>query len=190
MASADKYLADKYLADLVVESAAASAESLLQPLPGSPARPAAAPVYGPHEKPQQQQHTSNASSHVMSAMLSATDVSTVRRRRSQDGWVPPEAGQNEEAWRWFAELDADRSGALEKPEFELLLKKVGLKLKPEEVRTAFREMDVNRQNAVSFLSFVNWWTAAKARQIREQRQVSAMTKSLVPPHSANTAYKR
>jgi Ca2+-binding EF-hand superfamily protein len=53
----------------------------------------------------------------------------------------------------FKFMDADESNAIDFSEFKDVVKKLGVSVTTEQVRTLFRKYDVNRNNSLSFGEF-------------------------------------
>lgn len=53
------------------------------------------------------------------------------------------------------EYDKDKSGALDRLEFEEMLSKLGIFLKTQELATVYNQFDKNKDGTISYLEFIN-----------------------------------
>ena len=57
----------------------------------------------------------------------------------------------------FDEVDEDGDQRLQFAEFSQLLDDLGVDMQSEELRAGFRKIDVNRDGAIDFKEFLDWW---------------------------------
>ncbi len=59
----------------------------------------------------------------------------------------------------FDKFDKDTTGALDFEEFGLLLRSLGLELRPQQRRNGFDKIDSDGSGQIGFEEFAAWWDA-------------------------------
>ena len=70
-------------------------------------------------------------------------------------------GDQARARRLFELLDTNGSGMLERPELEVMVKQLGMKMKKKDMDEAMLEMDKKSLGFVKFPNFAKWWGKQK-----------------------------
>lgn len=73
---------------------------------------------------------------------------------------------NQDAFRWFCELDEDDSGGLDFDEFFQLVKKLGLKNGKKQMKKIFGSLDPLEKGFLTFPEFAEWFNAFLEKQRR------------------------
>ena len=61
----------------------------------------------------------------------------------------------------FAAFDKDNSGFIDANELQQISKELGRELEPAEVDECMKDLDMNKDNKISYEEFSKWWLSGK-----------------------------